>query len=215
MITVPEITEEIIKESPYLESAIASGLINLSSLARKIQPQIQKRLLKDIKFGAIIMALKRLEEKLKSREKKITPALKSFGDLTVKSNLVEFTFRNSQTLLTKEKELLQKVANEKGVFLTLTQSLLQTSLIISASWQKEAEKIFEKEKVIFHFINLSAITLILSEQTIKTPGAYYFILKILAWYDINIIEVVSSFTELTLVFESKDIDRAFSILKNL
>lgn len=215
MITVPQVVEETIKESPYLESAIASGLINLSSLAREMRPQIQKKLLKDIQLGAIIMALKRLENKLKNQKVKIAPLLKSFGDLTVKSNLVEFTFRNSSTLLTKQRWLLEKIGNERGIFLTVNQSLLQTTLIISAALEEEVEKIFEEEKLISHFFDLSAITLILSENTIKSPGVYYFILKTLAWYEINIIELVSSFTELTLILESKDIDRAFSLLKNL
>lgn len=215
MIAAPEVVEEIIKESPYLESAMADGLINLSALARQIQPQIQKQLLKEIQIGAIIMALKRLERKLQTQKVKTTPLLTNLGDLTVKSNLMEFTFTNSPTLLSRHKDLLQKISSTRGIFLTLTQSVFQTSLIISAGLEREAEKIFQQEKLISKLTDLSAMTLNLSKETIKTPGIYYAILKTLAWHKVNIIEVVSSFTELTIVVESQDIDRAFSLLRNL
>lgn len=215
MITTTEIAEKIVEESPYLESAIAANLINLSSLARKIQPQIQKKLLKKVHQGAILMALKRLERKLTVKEKNITPFSKNLGDLTLKSNLSEFTFRNSSSLIANQKNLLEKIKDEKGVFLTFSQSLFQTSLIINSIHKLEVRKIFAKEKLVFYKNGLSAITMVLPEETIQVPGVYYFILKTLAWNGINIIETISSFNELTLVFEDKDIDRSFSLLKNL
>ena len=54
MITIAEIAEEIIRKSPFLEEALADGLINVSSLARMIKPDIEKKLQKPIKEGAII-----------------------------------------------------------------------------------------------------------------------------------------------------------------
>ena len=51
-------------------------------------------------------------------------------------------------------------------------------------------------------------------EATKIPGVLYFILKILAWEGINITECVSTFTELTIILDNKDIDRAFSIIKN-
>lgn len=215
MITTTEIAEQIVRESPYLESAIAEGLINLSSLARKIQPQIQKKLLKTVHQGAILMALKRLEEKLKTKEKRIRPFSKNLGDLTLKSNLSEFTFRNSPSLILHQKNLLEKIKDEKGISLTFSQSLFQTSLIINSIYKSIVEKLFAKEKLVFYKNNLSAITMVLPDETVRIPGVYYFILKTLAWNGINIIETISSFNELTLVFEDKDIDRSFSLLKNL
>ncbi len=67
MITVPEVVEEMVKESPFLEEALEADLINLSSLARQMQKEIQKKLYKDIQIGAIVMALKRLLPKLKGK----------------------------------------------------------------------------------------------------------------------------------------------------
>ena len=40
MKTIPEVVEKIILEKPFLHEALAEGLVNVSSLARKIQPEI-------------------------------------------------------------------------------------------------------------------------------------------------------------------------------
>lgn len=38
------VVEEIIKKSPFLEEALAEGIINLSSLSRQIKPEIDEQL---------------------------------------------------------------------------------------------------------------------------------------------------------------------------
>ncbi len=215
MITIQSAVEEIVSKSPYLETALVDGIVNSSALARQIKKEIENRSLKDVHEGAIITAINRLASELKKRQNVIKPILKYFGDISVKSNLVELTFVNSSTLIERQRRLLEKVSTEKGIFLTFTQSLYQATIIISAVFQNEVKKIFAEEKLISNISNLSAITLTLSEETVNVPGVYYYILKILAWYGVNIIEVVSSFTECTLILEDKNIDRAFSLLKNL
>lgn len=44
-------------------------------------------------------------------------------NLTVHSNLVEFTFRSSPTVLERQRELLHTMAKERDVFLTFTQGV--------------------------------------------------------------------------------------------
>lgn len=215
MITVQTAVEEIISTSPYLEEALSQKTLNLSSLARQIKPRIEKRLIKNVQIGAIIMALKRLENKIKNDQIKLVELINNLEDITVKSNLLEFTFSNSHELIKKQTELLEKISDEKGIFFTLTQSIFQTTIIISASKKSDVEKIFKGETILSNINHLSAITLIFPPESVKTPGAYYFILKALAWNGINIIEVVSSFTELTIILEDSFVNQAFSALKNL
>jgi aspartokinase len=69
------------------------------------------------------------------------------------------------------------------------------------------------ERIISELKNLSSITIRLPKSNVYSPGLYYFFLKALAWEGINVIEVVSTYTELTIVLENKDVDRAFSVLK--
>ena len=55
MITIAQIIEDQIKKSPFLEEALVKGIINYSSLARKLQPIVEKKLVKNVKEGAIVM----------------------------------------------------------------------------------------------------------------------------------------------------------------
>ncbi len=215
MITVPEVVEEIIKKSPFLEESLSRDIINLSSLAREIQPEIQKKLFKDIKLGAIVMALKRLSKKIKTQHsERLAGVLQNISDITVRSNILEFAFDNSPTLLEKQRKLLDKISADKNSFLTTSQGVYETSIFISKNSQLDIKKIFQGEKLRYEEDDLSAITIILPKESVSVPGVYYSVLKALAWEGINFIEVVSSYTELTIILQNSNVDKAFSVLKS-
>ena len=62
MRTIASEVTNYIKTKPFLSTALSQGIINLTSLAREIQPSIEKGLRKPAKSGAIVMALKRISE---------------------------------------------------------------------------------------------------------------------------------------------------------
>ena len=64
MVTIPSAVEKVIKKKPFLESALIEGIVNLSALSRKIKPEIEKELGKEVNDGAVIMALNRLVPRL-------------------------------------------------------------------------------------------------------------------------------------------------------
>jgi len=213
MITVPEATEELIKQSPFLEEALSDKLLNLSALARELKPQLEERLFKNVSPSSIMMALKRLEEKLS--KKKDSPKRINILNITVRSNLLAVTFSNSPTLLHKQEELLSLTKEERDIFITFTRGVYETTILASSSLEKDITRILSGEHRKKEFKNISSISLTLSEDTVETPGVYYNLLKILTSQGINLIELFSSYTELTLVLQSEDIDKAFSILKRL
>ena len=67
MKTISSVVEQYIKKKPFLQSALAQGIINLTSLSRQIRPEVAEILGKDVKDGAIVMALKRLSDDLEFR----------------------------------------------------------------------------------------------------------------------------------------------------
>ena len=82
------LVEEIIKKSPFLEEALAEGIINLSSLSRQIKPEIDELTRKDVQIGAIVMALKRLSPKFDPNLKiKVKKVINKLGDITVRSRI--------------------------------------------------------------------------------------------------------------------------------
>lgn len=67
MITVPEATKTIIMRSRYLSEAMSKGILNNSSLARYIKPEIEQMLIKNVSNSAIIMALNRMSTEIKPK----------------------------------------------------------------------------------------------------------------------------------------------------
>jgi hypothetical protein len=212
MKTVAEEIREIIAESPFLEDGLARGIINCSALAREIRPRVESALFKDVTEGAVVMALKRLAASLGTDRPGLRPILRKMGDLTVRSNLTEFTFRKSRSTMACQEKLLDKVKDWGEEFLTFTQGIYEATIICSASVSGTVEKVFAREELTTRLDGLAAIVIRLPEESVQTPGVHYSILKQLAWHNINVVEVVSTYSELTIVLSRDQVDQAFSVL---
>jgi len=214
MITITETVRNLIKNIPLVEEALSRGLINLSALARELKPEIEKKLMKPVKTGSVVMALKRIAKEIEKKSQKLKK-IPIEGELIVRSNLCEYIYLSSESLLKKYPLVTKKISEYPNIFFTLTKGLKETNIIVSENLKEIIEKTFTKEKLITKIENLSSITLFHSEGAVFTPGFHYSILKLLAWENINIIETVSTFTEFTIILESQDVDRAFKIFKEL
>jgi aspartokinase len=213
MITVPEAVEQIIRKTSFLEEALASGVANYSALARYIQPQVEKHVKKKVTRGAIIMALRRMESVKEWPYNKQVPFSKP-PDITVRSNLVEFTVPNSTLFGNEYKELFDAASVHQGNFLTMSQGVFETTIVCSKEIQETFQSIFKKDTIISSHENLSAISIKLEKTMPNTPGVYYYILKLLAWEKIAISESISTIYEFTIILNDGDVERAFSVLKN-
>jgi hypothetical protein len=213
MRTVPEAVESIVAGAPFLEDGLALGILNLSALARRLRPRVEGALHKEVSDAAVMMALKRLAPRFTSRSAEVNRLLRRMGELTVRSSLVEFTFRNSDTILERQKELLAAIHRRKDSFLTVTQGVVEVTVVASAALAEKIEEVFAGEKTVSRLDDLSAINIRLPRETVHTPGVHYVLLKQLAFADINVVEVVSTYTELTVVISHKEVDRAFTVLK--
>lgn len=214
MITVPQMVEKIIKNSPILSELVEEGLVNYSSLARKIQPEIEGNLYKPVTIGSIIMALKRLRIET-SNTKALRAALAKITDLSMRSNLVSLTFSNSPTLFQNQSKLLAFASKTSNSFLTISTGIYETSIFISKNLVAEADKIFKDEVKKLKVEGLSSITLMLPKDAIDTPGIHYSVFKKLYSQGVNVFETASSYTELTIFLYSKDTEKAFAALKKL
>lgn len=214
MITVPEAAERIVSRSRYLSEAISKKIINLSQLARYIRPEIEEMLSKKVSETSILMALHRLADRIKP--KFVYPTIFTTPpDMIVRSNLIECTVANSETLIKKYEELLKLSNMQSKYFFTVTEGLFETTIIASKDLEKKIKQVLHNETIVVEFNNLSAITIRFPKKAIETPGIFYFFLKSLAWEGVNLIEIVSSHLEFTLILKSEDTNKAFSILQSL
>lgn len=214
MITVPEVVQQIIKKTPFLEESLAENLINLSALARKIKPEVEESTMKDVQEGSIIMALKRLQPTLKP-SKELQAAFQTTPNIILRSNLYEVTVINSPSLFKKQKELLEYASVDHSYFATITHGIFETTIIASAEAKPKIQQLYKKETVISEIENLSSITIKFASDIIETPGVYYSVLKVLEWEHIPFTEVVSTYSEFTIILQNDYVDRAFTLIKKL
>ena len=216
MKSLGKITEELINKSPFLREAMSENLINISSLARKLRPEIEKVTEKEVNEGAIVMAIKRMPPGYYHQlDLKIKNVMGEIGDILVRSNLASFTFENSDTLKEKQLEIVNVLNKENDSFFAITRGITETTIIVNSSHTEKIIHIFKKEKLTTESQNLASVTVKLPSINIKLHGVYYYILKHLAWDGINITEIISTSNEFTTVVSQSDIDRAFSILMKL
>jgi len=216
MRTIASEVTAYIKTKPFLSTALSQGIINLTSLAREIQPEIEKNLRKPAKSGAIVMALKRISDNLEFiSTHKIVGVLKNLGDITVRSSLVDYSFANSDTLLYSQAKLLGAIENRKDVFYTSSRGVSESNIIVSANISDLVGQFFAKELCNSKLENRSSITVQLPTENITIPGIYYFIFQRLSWEGVNLNEVISTSNEFTILMDESQVNTAFEVIKNL
>ncbi len=199
-----------------MREAMTEDLINISALARKIKPEIEKATNKEIKEGAIVMAIKRMSPGIYHKvDLKINNVIGGIGDFLVRSDLIDFTIENSETIQKSQANLIQFLQEDKDCFFTLCKGITETTYVMNAKYIDESRRFFANETIKAQNLNLSSITVKLPTTNIETYGVYYYILKHLAWEGINIVQVVSTANEFTAIVHSNDIDDAFKILMQL
>ncbi len=216
MKTVSSVVENYIKSKPFLLNSLAQGIINLTSLARIMVPDVESELGKEIKQGAIVMSLKRLSEELDFKiNHKITKVLKNIGEITVRSSLNDYTFGVTETVFEKQAKLIATINNKPEVFYTASRGVNEINIVLSSSVSNLVDQFFVGEKLTHKIENLSSITVKLPIENINTPGVYYFIFQRLSWEGIIINEVISTTNEFTIVVGDDDVDKAFRVIKDL
>lgn len=163
-----------------------------------------------------MMALKRMGSRLELLSNmRFRRVIGHLGDVVVRSNLADLTYRNSPSLFRCQARLLEHVHESKEAFCTFSQGVGETAIVLSHSLVAAAEEIFRAERQVAKSDSLSSITLKLPAENSLYPGVYYYIFKELAWDNINMVELISTTNEFTVVVHDDDIHRAFSILMDV
>ena len=216
MKTISSCVNKILVSRPYLEEALSRDIINYSALAKDLNLIVSEMLRKPVKNGAITMALRRYKPPVDfESEYFIKNVLKNLGDITVRSNLSDFTFQNSDTLINSHSKVLNKISSNHQIFYAFTRGIFESNIIISTSEKNNVTEVFKDEKLIGLKDSLSSITLNLPKGNSKIVGLYYQIFKRLAWDNITLYEIISTTNEFTIFVEEHLVDKAFSIIKGL
>lgn len=216
MKTIASCVEDIINSHPYIEEALHEQIINYSALAFNLQDQVSEMLKKNVKTGAIMMALRRYNQSIPiTHSLQLKKVFNKLGDITVRSNLSDFTFKNSDSLMNCHTRILEQINANNHVFYAFTRGVFESTIIISSSEAQNVIKEFKHENQIGFQDKLSAISIGLPKGNSKVVGLYYHIFKKLAWQGVTLYEVISTTNEFTILVEDYLVDKAFSVIKQL
>ena len=216
MKTIATCVEEILISQPFLEDALTRNILNFSALAEELREPISKMLRKTVKSGAIMMALRRYSPPKEMANKiKLNNVLKNLGDITVRSDISDYTFKNSNSLVHGHSKMLEVIKEDPHVFYTFTRGVHESNVLITSALKQYIEESYKDEICTTVQDNLSAITIGLPKENTKIAGLYYQFFKRLAWEGIALYEVVSTTNEFTILVEDEVVDKAFSAVKGL
>ena len=211
---VSEIVKKIIEDQPFLLEAMSRGILNLGSLAAELKPKIEAVQDKKVTEAAIVMALRRYAEEVKKKSGGIQK-LRLACEITMKTAICSFNIAKSPSLLQQLKSFYSLVDLDRGDFLNITIGNHEISIAISQIHHDKMESMLKNEKILNKQTDLVALTINFGGDFFHTPGIIYQVLQALAWKNINLLEIISTLTELTIVIEKKDAIKSYEILHEL
>ena len=203
----------IISDSIALEAA-KKGLLNISAYAKKIKKTVETQTHKTVNKATIVTSLSRILQNLE-KVPSIYPDVEIERTILI-SPLFEITVPKTPQALKVVKELYAQIQPSNTEFITVTQGVGEITIIASHALQTLIKSVCKKNRIkpALELENLLAVNIKFKEDYISQPNIIFALLNKLAVKKINVIEIVSTYTELTIVIESKNMKTAFDTLNS-
>ena len=207
--SVERMVFDMVASDLAMQEALYKRYANLSALAKVLQRTIEERFGKKASITAIVSALKRTRERIRSRLENIYPVI-ARSSVSVKTNVAKVSFSSHSAGLALR--LLQKFEEN---FIHLSKSLKSITLIFDESIYPQIARsvtsigVFESKK------GLAAITVHSPREIVQTPGCVHMIYGTLVKAGVNVEDTTSCYTDTIIVVDMGDVERAFSSLTNL
>ncbi|MDT4762856.1 hypothetical protein [Sphaerochaeta sp. PS] len=211
--SVSSCVKRIVDKSPFIHEMLISGILSFSNYAQSILPEVEKSYGKEVKNAAIVMALRRYGDELKSRNQKEVHNTVEYG-IVMKTNIFDLNLVRRDSFISKLGALYGQISTEKGDFLNITLGSHEVSLAVSEKYRHLVTELAKEEEVLHEMEDLVALSLVFTGDFLQTPGVVYEAVRRLAWEQINVIEIVSTMNELTFVIKREDSMKAFDVLQS-
>lgn len=209
MLRVSDITLDLIQTDQVAFESLQRGLLNLSAYADKIHLRVENMTKKPVQKGTIVVALSRIAQKIGSIPSLI-PEIK-ITDLSIKSSLASLTFEKTADIQRKIAVLHPFQLSPVDLYAVI-EGVTKVTLICSTK---------SKEKIIKHFNtpilsqinNLAAITVQFPEKL--SENSHFGLISTLASKRVNIIEIITTFNEVSFIVNQTDAEKALAALNPL
>jgi hypothetical protein len=209
MVTVSHVVKDIINRQIFLQEAINNEIVSYNKLARYLKPKIEDELQKEVKTSAIVMALRRHAEKTK---KLLVEPKFSYYIGTIKTDICYVILEESSNLLPKIQTLYPIIDFRKGGILNIIQGNFEIAIITNRKYKDKLLNVLDGEKVVESVDGLVSISLTYSKEFLFTPGVLYDVVRFLTWENINVISIILTSTEMSIIINQKNLMRCYKTL---
>jgi len=201
MITLSDSLSDIICENPFLEDSLYSWYLNLTWFAHYIKPNLDKKLQKQVSISSIKMALSRFNNSWFSQRKFTILKPKDFF---IKKNMNIFYLDKTKENLNKIHTYQENLINDKEKYFSII------------NWNKEIWVITNWFEIVIDskliFKDLALIWIYIPENFIYEKWMFYYITKQLLFHWINVVEIISTYTEISVIVNKDDLKKSFNAL---
>ncbi len=208
MIKISDVVREIVQEDLVATEALRMRILNLSAYASQIHRKVETITMKEVQIGTIVVALSRLiiEEISPGTISPFVP----IRNVSVKGSLAELTYEKTEHSIVDLSKLDTSTFRRREFF-ALTEGLAEITIICP---REETQKIrlYFSAKPKSMIEKLVAISVRFPSEFLDIPNAVYTLVSALAVKRVNLVEMISTYTELTFIVQQENLDVSLSAL---
>ncbi|MFA5954315.1 MAG: hypothetical protein WC817_02145 [Patescibacteria group bacterium] len=212
MLKVSTSVEKLVLSSEVTLSALTSGQLNLTAYARSILPAIKEETKKAVKLGSIVTALSRLSRTV-THVAPLVPRVVLL-DVAVRLGLCELVYNRTEENLIRLRNIYHNQKLRTDDVLAMSVGTDEVTVFATNAAILHIRRYFGSEKPKVHLDGLGSLTVRFSNDYIKTPNVIFALVRSLAVRRINIVEIISAYTELTFILQEADLTRALEVVTN-
>ncbi len=209
---ISDIVGQMLLENEIAYSALTAGHLNQSAYAASIRKDVEEKAMKPVKPGSIVIALSRLKKTLKGKPALVPEVI--VDDIAAQSGLMEIVYERTKENLAALDRLSAAVQHASDIFM-VTRGIGEITIIAPHAMRAAILKTFHHRKPKAELQGLASLTVRFDEMYIEIPNTFYAVQRRFAMKRMNIIEMISTYTEITLIFRKEDLDQAFLILHGM
>ncbi len=199
--------ERIIDSFPCIKKALEHDVISITRLAKKIQREVEHSYGKQVSLSSIVMALERMKG-----NKEIKKYEYSIENISTTSSIILLIYPKNKIMDKNMEKLYEKILLKEGK-LNIVEGNYEITLISENSLKRKIISIMGEP--IKEINDLVMITLSFSEEMLETPGFISYVLKELSFENINIVEILSSHRELSLIIREEEFIDAYKCIQRI
>jgi len=214
MVTISHIVTKLINDNIYLQEAIGKGIASYGSVAKRLKPDIEGELNKEVAHYAIVAAIRRYSEKMNYRFQDIKFDANT-SEVNLKTNVMDINVLRSLSLFDKLKRVYDIIKFEKGDILHIIYGKNSVSIVTNERYKENICQFLRDERIVNIEENLVSLSFTIDKSLVDRSGVLFQIVRNFAWENINIIEVISIDLEITFIVDVKDAVRGYKALERL